>query len=103
MCRRYTMSTVIKPMKAMSGVFLATLLLLACQQTLKMSTNPSPVVDSYSPFSGSRAGGQRSVAGVSLCWCPAGRFIMGSPPDEPEHRAEESQVLVTLTRGFWMG
>jgi len=28
---------------------------------------------------------------------------MGSPPDEPERNADEAQVEVTLTKGFWMG
>jgi formylglycine-generating enzyme required for sulfatase activity len=28
---------------------------------------------------------------------------MGSRPDEPEHRSDENQVDVTLTRGFWIG
>ena len=51
---------------------------------------------------GSRAGEERTVAGVKLCWCPAGKFMMGSPPDEPERRPGEDQVEVTLTRGFWM-
>jgi formylglycine-generating enzyme required for sulfatase activity len=27
---------------------------------------------------------------------------MGSPPDEPERRPDETQVDVTLTKGFWM-
>jgi formylglycine-generating enzyme required for sulfatase activity len=54
-------------------------------------------------FAGARAGDARAVAGVPLCWCPAGRFRMGSPPDEPERRPGEDQVDVTLTRGFWMG
>jgi formylglycine-generating enzyme required for sulfatase activity len=54
-------------------------------------------------FVGTRAGDERTVAGVSLCWCPPGRFRMGSPPDEPERRPDEAQVDVTLTRGFWMG
>jgi sulfatase modifying factor 1 len=40
--------------------------------------------------------------GVRLCWCPAGRFVMGSPKDEPERRPDEDQVEVTLTQGFWM-
>ncbi|MEZ6100240.1 MAG: formylglycine-generating enzyme family protein [Pirellulaceae bacterium] len=43
------------------------------------------------------------MAGVRLCWCPPGRFLMGSPPDEPERRPGEDQVEVTLTNGFWMG
>ncbi len=54
------------------------------------------------PFVGSRAGQEREVCGVKLCWCPPGRFRMGSPPDEPERRPDEAQVEVTLTRGFWM-
>ncbi len=54
-------------------------------------------------FLGSRGGDEREVAGIKLCWCPAGRFIMGSPPDEPERRPGEGQVEVTLTKGFWMG
>ena len=37
-----------------------------------------------SPFDGARAGAERTIAGVVLCWCPAGRFTMGSPHGEPE-------------------
>ncbi|MGQ0735317.1 MAG: formylglycine-generating enzyme family protein [Acidobacteriota bacterium] len=47
-------------------------------------------------------GAERTVDTVRLCWCPPGRFIMGSPPSEPERRPGENQVNVTLTRGFWM-
>ncbi len=54
-------------------------------------------------FAGARAGDEREVAGLKLCWCPPGRFRMGSPPDEPERRPRELQVDVTLTKGFWMG
>lgn len=54
-------------------------------------------------FVGSRAGEERDVGGVKLCWCPAGRFQMGSPPDEADRRPDEAQVEVTLTKGFWMG
>jgi formylglycine-generating enzyme required for sulfatase activity len=48
-------------------------------------------------------GKERTVAGVMLCWCPPGKFTMGSPPGEPERRPGEDQVEVTLTRGFWAG
>lgn len=51
---------------------------------------------------GAKAGDQREVAGINLCWCPPGTFLMGSPPDEPERRPGEDQVQVTLSRGFWM-
>jgi formylglycine-generating enzyme required for sulfatase activity len=35
-------------------------------------------------------------------WCPAGTFIMGSPPHEKGRRSNERQHQVTLTQGFWM-
>src|SRR5215210_3596616 len=53
-------------------------------------------------FEGTRAGEERLAAGVRLCWCPPGRFVMGSPPGETGHRSDEAQVPVTFTRGFWM-
>jgi formylglycine-generating enzyme required for sulfatase activity len=52
-------------------------------------------------FNGTKAGEERTVAGLKLCWCPSGKFTMGSPPDEPERRPDEDQVEVTLTHGFW--
>lgn len=55
-----------------------------------------------STFIGTKPADQRVVAGVDLCWCPPGTFMMGSPPDEPERRPGEDQVQVTLTKGFWM-
>src|SRR5439155_16617676 len=51
---------------------------------------------------GAKAGDEITVSGVRLCWCPPGRFIMGSPRSEPERRPGEDQVQVTLTKGFWM-
>src|SRR5437899_1636604 len=60
----------------------------------------SPVRDGT--FSGSKAGAETNLAGIRLCWCPSGTFIMGSPPNEPERRPDEDQVRVTLTKGFWM-
>jgi formylglycine-generating enzyme required for sulfatase activity len=62
-----------------------------------------PVREVPDSFSGSTAGDAREVAGVKLCWCPAGRFVMGSPRGEPERRPGEDQVEVTLTRGYWTG
>lgn len=66
----------------------------------------APNVPAPSPpksFPGSKAGEQREVSGVKLCWCPPGQFLMGSPSDEPNRRPDEAQVQVTLTKGFWMG
>src|SRR5262245_25162 len=56
---------------------------------------PNSIVDA-------KAGVETNVGGVRLCWCPPGRFIMGSPRNEPERRPGEDQVEVTLTKGFWM-
>ena len=54
-----------------------------------------------STFRGARAGEQRVVEGLTLCWCPPGRFMMGSPSAEAGRRPDEAQVEVVLTRGFW--
>jgi len=53
-------------------------------------------------FAGGHAGEPRVIEDVRLRWCPPGRFTMGSPPTETSRRADEAQVDVTLTRGFWM-
>jgi formylglycine-generating enzyme required for sulfatase activity len=50
---------------------------------------------------GSKAGEERVIEGIRLCWCPPGRFLMGSPATEQGHRPDEAQIDVTLTRGFW--
>jgi formylglycine-generating enzyme required for sulfatase activity len=44
------------------------------------------------------------VAGVRqvLRWVPPGRFLMGSPPDEPKRWGNETQHAVVLTEGFWL-
>jgi sulfatase modifying factor 1 len=80
--------------------------LIGCQR--EATTNVAPTSDGQPPagpdsFLGSKGGDEREVAGIKLCWCPPGRFLMGSPPDELERRPGEDQVEVTLTRGFWMG
>jgi len=36
-------------------------------------------------------------------WIPPGRFWMGSPETEPDHRDNETQHEVELRRGFWLG
>ena len=81
-------------------------LLLACSCALGGHAVTPPVqsrTGTDRTFAGSEAGEGRIVEGVKLCWCPPGTFKMGSPPDEVERRPDETQVDVTLTRGFWMG
>ena len=53
------------------------------------------------PFRGDKVGEEREIESVKLCWCSPGRFVMGSPANEPERRPGENQVAVTLSRGFW--
>src|SRR4051812_30825122 len=80
--------------------------LLGCQGEVGKTLSPASADSVLAPadaFDGSNAGDEREVAKIKLCWCPAGRFIMGSPRSEPERRPGEDQVEVTLTKGFWMG
>jgi formylglycine-generating enzyme len=76
---------------------------LGCQRVESvMSVDNLPRTVVPSPFDGRKAGDQREVVGIPLCWCPPGKFVMGSPRSEPERRPGEDQVEVTLTKGFWM-
>ena len=84
-------------MKSTANTLLSIVLFLAARECRAGETSPPP------NLLGSRAGEERSVAGVKFCWCPPGRFTMGSPPAEPGRRADEAQVEVTLSHGFWMG
>ena len=68
-------------------------------------SRPVPVVPigGSSNFEGAKAGDEMEVGGIKLCWCPPDRFQMGSPLAEIGRRADEAQVEVTLSRGFWTG
>ena len=41
--------------------------------------------------------------GMKFVWIPPGSFMMGSPKEEKERFAHETQHKVTLTKGFYMG
>lgn len=75
-----------------------------CDQTGPL-TPVNELIDSadQSDFDGKNAGDTRQIEGIAFCFCPAGRFTMGSPPGEPERRPGEDQVRVAITKGFWMG
>jgi formylglycine-generating enzyme required for sulfatase activity len=78
-------------------------ILLGVLESAVAAPSSSPLAQQPRPsFRGTTASEEREVEGVKLRWCPAGRFVMGSPPSEPERRPGEDQVEVTLTRGFWM-
>ena len=55
---------------------------------------------------GAKAGEKRiiTVNGVEFpfCWCPAGKFMMGSPMSKKDRYSSETLHEVTLTKGFWM-
>ncbi len=40
---------------------------------------------------------------MTMKWCPAGSFTMGSPASEDGRDADETQHRVTFTKGFWLG
>jgi|CZKM01.1.fsa_nt_gi formylglycine-generating enzyme required for sulfatase activity len=56
-------------------------------------------------FIATAAGSPANVIPVlGMVWIQPGTFIMGSRPDEPGRAANEGpQMVVTLTKGFWMG
>ncbi len=61
----------------------------------------------YSSFpEGTEAGERREIEvdGIKYAfrWCPAGKFIMGSPAEEADRGTDETRHRVTLTQGFWM-
>lgn len=39
---------------------------------------------------------------MTFCFCPAGRFIMGSPAAEDNRNENEAQVPVQISKGFWL-
>lgn len=41
--------------------------------------------------------------GMKFVWIPPGSFMMGSPKEEKERKANELHHKVTLTKGFYMG
>lgn len=88
-------------------IFLAGVALLAgCRfgaANLERDDHQSTIGVRGEVFAGMKAGEERTVGGVKLCWCPAGSFRMGSPASEPGRRSDEELVEVTLSKGFWMG
>jgi len=40
---------------------------------------------------------------MAFAWCPPGSFLMGSPESERDRGSDETQHLVILTQGFWLG
>jgi hypothetical protein len=56
---------------------------------------------------GNRAGEETFIeiapgVDMNFCWCPAGKFTMGSTKSEADRSDSENQIEVTLSQGFWM-
>ena len=52
---------------------------------------------------GKRAGDEWfNHRGMVFCWCPAGRYVAGSPKDEPRRHPDEAQRQVVINSGFWI-
>ena len=60
---------------------------------------------SVTKLEGSRAGELRedNLIGMKLVWIPSGSFTMGRPSSETSRSANENEVSVTLSKGFWLG
>ncbi len=91
---------------------LAVIVAMAILATAQEKVAKSDIVDTagdeaYVKLKGNRAGEEREfeiVPGVKMtfCWCPAGEFVMGSPPSEEGRESREDQAKVTLSKGFWI-
>lgn len=65
------------------------------------------MTDAYPKFIGMRAGEDRDLeiapgVKMSFCWCTLGNFLMGSPESEKDSISDANQVVVRITKGFWM-
>ena len=95
--------------RARYGPFIGVLLMMGLAACPRIAATKGPLQRESAalvrtdPFSGAKGGDECEVEGIKLCWCPPGRFRMGSPPGEPERVSDEAQVEVTLSTGFWMG
>jgi formylglycine-generating enzyme required for sulfatase activity len=69
---------------------------------LTLASNPQLWVDTTCPATAQRFY-QAVTAPANMVWIPPGTFVMGSPTNEAERAANETQHTVTLTQGFYMG
>lgn len=83
-------------------VLLAAAVLGSPRGGAEIAADAPAVMAAPSTFNGAKPGEAREIVGIQFCWCPPGKFVMGSPRNEPERRPDENQVEVTLTKGFWM-
>jgi formylglycine-generating enzyme required for sulfatase activity len=79
----------------------------AQEEAAKLEIVDTAGAEAYVKLKGNRAGEEREfeiAPGVKMTfgWCPAGEFVMGSPPSEEGRESREDQAKVTLSKGFWI-
>ena len=62
----------------------------ACGHPDPDASRAAPALPATNSVLGTKAGQEKVIGGVRLGWCPPGKFRMGSPAEEPGHRADES-------------
>jgi formylglycine-generating enzyme required for sulfatase activity/predicted Ser/Thr protein kinase len=93
------------------GIIWVVWILMSGENPSPKSTS-APAEESVSPESvsklaGERAGEEREFeispgVKMTMCWCPAGEFVMGSPAGEAGRNTDEAQHRVKLSKGFWL-
>jgi len=74
------------------------------ESILNTLDKPSKAVSPPSKMIPGRKAGDEWVGprGMVYCWCPPGKFTMGSPETETGRFADEAQREVEIKEGFWM-
>jgi formylglycine-generating enzyme required for sulfatase activity len=73
----------------------------------EIAERKTEIIAAGDSFIGMRAGEERDwqiAPGVKMafCWIPSGDFVMGSHSSEKDRESDEKQVMVTLSKGFWL-
>jgi formylglycine-generating enzyme required for sulfatase activity len=71
-------------------------------EEISLSTDSSYESAAITP--GTTPGEVREMTALKIpfCWCPPGKFVIGSDPNLVGHMLNEVQHEVTLTKGFWL-
>ena len=74
------------------------------ESVLKALGKPSKAVSPpYKMIPGRKAGDEwMGPRGMVYCWCPPGKFTMGSPETETGRFTDEAQREVSVKEGFWI-
>lgn len=80
--------------KTLAVIVATTSLATAQEKVAKPDSIDTLCEEAYAKLKGNRAGEEREfelAPGVKMtfCWCPAGEFLMGSPPSEEGRESRE--------------